>query len=231
GMEKPMKRVLRIPNIKLSGPVNIDPSGVKMSGVSLVLPHSKLAVKGSVDKRGFDLWGVGPVSLSDLVEIAEVPIAGDGTLTVHAHGPSSRVLIDFDGDLKNAKYLRLKLGDFAGRITWDDDPQYLIFDHIKAVKNQTNYTVNGKLDLGKIESADLDVGIPNGNIYDLTQIFEDFTQSLWWFPRTLAGPVSGTAKVSGGLLMSQLVITTDLQGHDWEYFGERIRTVNARGGY
>jgi hypothetical protein len=232
GLEKPMKRILRIKDLKIEGPITVNPNGASFTDVALSLPHTKLLVNGSVTgKTGFDLIGEGDASLADLAELAEVPISGNGSLSVHVHGPSSRTLIDFDSDLKDAHYLNLNLGSFNGRITWDDDPQFLLFDHVKALKGQTPYQVDGKLDLGKSESIDLGVDFQSGNIIDVTQIFDHFTTDLWWFPRTMSGPVHGTAKLSGGISMSELVIAADLTGTNWENLGERVKTISLKGGY
>jgi hypothetical protein len=233
GQEKPLKRVLKFHGLKLKGPVVLNASGANFDGFELDLARTKLMVMGSItQKNGFELTGQGPANLADFEELAQSPIAGEGSLKIHVHGLSSRVLIDFDTNVKQASYLHLKLGSLDGRITWDDDPSYLIFDHVKAVQGQTPYSVNGRLDLGTADTINLDVDIPpNGNIYDVTQLFDYFTKDLWWFPRTLSGPVEGSAKLTGGISMSQLMIATDLIGSGWDYLGERVRKVTLHGGY
>ena len=230
GKDKPMHGVLKVPKIQLTGDVTVDPSGVAPD-VNISLPNTKLHVVGTIGSQGYDLKGNGAINLKDIGEIAENPIQGTGTLEASVHGPSSRVFIDFDTDLKDAYYLNLELGDLKGRITWDDDPQYLIFKKVVCTKGRSTYIGDGMFDLGQKDTVDLKVSIPTGNIQDMTRVFDPITKALFWFPRSLNGPVTGDVKIFGGLGMDQLKIATRLNGTNWEFVGERFRTVTLIGGY
>jgi translocation and assembly module TamB len=140
-------------------------------------------------------------------------------------------LVDIDTDLKNATYLNLKFGDVKGRITWDDDPNNLIFSEIEARKNDTPYKVSGTLFLGPSDSIAMNVAFPSGNIRDVSSIFENLVSGLWWYPKTMSGPFQGTAKLSGGISLSQLSVIAQLSGNNWQFMGERAKSINLKGGY
>ncbi|MEK6579973.1 MAG: translocation/assembly module TamB domain-containing protein, partial [Bdellovibrionota bacterium] len=232
GKIKPLHKVLDIQGFELTGGLAVDPSGIKPVGLFLKLPNSQLGVSGKIDfKTGYDLYASGPVSLSDFGEIAENKIRGDGTLDIHAHGPSSRVFIDFDTDIKDAFYLNLNLGQLKGRLTWDDDPSHLIFTNCNLKKGSTTYIGNGEIDLGKSDAINLDFKVPQGNIYDFIQIFDVLTKDLAWLPRTLVGGLSGDFAVTGGIDLKALRVLANFSGTNWEYWGERFKNVSIKGGY
>jgi hypothetical protein len=232
GKTKPLSRVLRIPKITLDGAIAIDPGGLTPENLTLTLPRTKFTASGRVDfKTGYDLQVGGPVNLEDIGQIAENDIRGQGTLAARVHGPSARTFIDFDADVQDAYYLRLKLGALKGRITWDDDPQHLFFRAVDVSKGRTRYTVDGMLDLGDAETVALDVDVPKGNVRDFIDVFEEQVRDIWWFPRTLAGETTGRVRVGGGIQMDRLEVAAALSGPNWEYVGEKFRTVAFRGGY
>jgi len=232
GQVKPLHKVFEVPEIKLTGPLLIDAAAVRPEGVVLSLPHTELHLGGKIDfKTGYDLTAKGRMRLSDLGTISETAVRGDGTISTHVHGPTNRVLVDNDLDAKNSFYLGLNLGDFKGRVTWDDDPNHLVFSQVQLAQSKTSYTVNGLIDLGKQAHVALAVGIVKGDVADFITIFDQQTRNLAWFPHSLNGNVSGTVAVSGGLGMDQLKIATRLNGSEWEFLGERFKQVVVSGGY
>lgn len=229
---KPVKRVLRIPALSLSGPVTIDGTAVRPAGAVLRMPKTALKIGGKIDfKTGWDLYGSGPTDLADLSEVAETPIRGAGNLGIRVHGPSSRVFIDIDVDVRDAAYLNLGLGDLKGRITWDDDPSLLFFRHVQASRNRTSYVVDGKLDLDQNDSVALNVRFAEGDVNDLIGIFDFLVKDVWWFPKTLSGPFIGELAVTGGLDLAKLQVLGKLAGRGWDYLGERLDSAQLAGGY
>ena len=232
GKTKPVKKMIMVPAFSLEGGVRVDGNGIVPQGLSLVLPDSKFQVVGKVEyETGFDLFANGPVSLKDIKHIGEIPIDGNGSVSAHIHGPTSRTIVDFDVDLKNAYYLSLKFGDVKGRITYDEDADKLFIQNVLATQGTTVYSVNGLLDFGKLEKAALDVQIQKGKIQDFILIFEELTSRLWWFPKQIRGEMSGNLKVQGGLSLSNLEVVAQINGNNWEYFGERFKQVTMHGGY
>jgi hypothetical protein len=230
---KPVSTVFRIPKIKLSGPVVINSSEIRPVNLVVSLPHSSVSASGKIDfKTGYDIYGIGTLNLEDLNQIAENDIRGQGTIAVHVHGPAKSVLVDVDVDMKDAFYLNLFLGKFKGRIVWDDDPQYLVLNRIQITQGSTKISLDGKLDLGpNTDTVDLNIGVSEGDIKELTSVFRNFTQKLSWFPHDLSGPVNGDIRVSGGIQFAKLKIKSKLNGVNWERWGERFKTVSLVGGY
>jgi autotransporter translocation and assembly factor TamB len=225
-------RIFQVPSLALEGPIAIDGTGIHPDGMTLELPHTKLKLAGGIlFDRGFDLFGSGAASLADLGEVAENTIRGDGQVAVHVHGPASAVIVDVDVDAKNAYYIHLDFGDIKGRITWDDDRDYLFLRKVNAVKGSTEYGVDGKLDLGIAQSIGLKANISKGNIQDFTQIFQELTKDLWWFPQSLSGPFTGDLDIGGGIDLKELQILGRLNGSSWDFLGERFSKVTMLGGY
>ena len=233
GQTKRLSRVLKVRDrIHLDGQIKVDPEALTPTSLLLSLPHSRIRIGGKISfKDGYDLHAAGPLDLSDVREIAENPIRGQGNLIAHIHGPTSRTIVDFDADLKNAFYLNLNLGDLRGRITWDDDAEKLIFNQVHLQQGKTPYLGEGAIDLGKNESISLKFQIAKGEIKEFSAIFDELTKDLWWYPRSLNGTFRGDIRVSGGLALSELKVLAQINGSEWEYLGERFKNVSATGGY
>jgi hypothetical protein len=232
GEVKPLHNVFNVAKLNLNGPLIVNANGLQVNSLVLSMPRTHLVVTGGISpKTGYDLYGKGPANLNDFGQIAENPILGDGSLSVHAHGPGSRVIVDIDTDLKGAYYVGLKFGDMKGRITWDDDPSNLIFSQVEVQKGDTPYTVDGKISFQGENSISMNVVFPSGNVHDVTSIFENLTNDLWWFPSSLSGPIRGTATISGGLALSKMSILSELVGSGWQLVGERFQSVVIHGGY
>ncbi len=233
GKTKPLHKVLDLKSpIELQGNIRIDPVGVHPEGVTVALPRTRLALGGKIDfKTGYDLKAQGAVNFEDIGQIAENDIRGVGSLAVHVHGPAARVFVDFDTELDQASYLKMDFGRFKGRVTWDDDPQDLLLTGLQIQQGRTRYTAEGKLELGERESVGISIRVPEGNMADLIRTFDQQTRDLWWFPRSLNGPVGGDVTVSGGLNMKKLIVSARMTGSNWEYLGEKLDRVSLVGGY
>lgn len=236
GVPKPLKRVFKFNGVKLEGPVSVDEEGIETDGLRLSLGHTELTAEGGVyfkkGGRGFDIHGSGPVSLSDVGEVAENQIRGDGQADVHVHGPLDKIVIDADFDLKDAYYIHLAMGDLKGRLTWEDDPDHLFIHKVQALKGSTQYTIDGMLDLhGEHNTIGLSANISKGNVNEFLQVFYDLTRDLWWFPQSLTGPMSGQLNVSGGLDLKELKVLGKINGDSWDYLGERFEKTSLTGGY
>jgi translocation and assembly module TamB len=233
GLTKPMRRVLDIQKLAIDEALlAIDPTGVTLENVNLRLPRSKLHATGKVDgKTGYDLKIQSQIDLEDFGILSENEIRGKGEMRTHVHGPSSRAFLDFDVDLKDALYLNLNLGSLKGRITWDDDPQHILFTNVALEKGRTSYRASGVLDVGKNDSAKLKFDITRGDLRDFVRIFDYLIKDLWWFPSALNGPMTGSIDVTGGLSLDDLKVSTNINGVSWEFYGERFKSVQFVGGY
>ena len=229
---KPLSKVLAVPNIKMKGRFSVNPQELVPEKVLITTGASRFEVTGKLDfKKGWDIRGDSDVDFTDIGQIAETDIRGLGALKVHVHGPSTSVLLDFDADLKEVTYLNMELGEFKGRIRWDDKPEDLIFQNIRLVKGQTPYTANGKIALGDHEQVGLSFSIDKGNIHDLIAIFRRMTEGLSWFPSSLSGEVNGTVGVKGGLSTNALEVMSNIEGRNWDFFGEKFGTVRGKLGF
>ena len=126
----------------------------------------------------------------------------------------------------------MAFGDLKGRITWDDDRNRVILTGIQAQRGETRYRGEGLIDLDKDkDTIALKIAFEDGELQDLLPVFAVLTDDLWWFPRSLAGEVSGAVTVDGGIRLNRLGVHAQVTGHDWLYLGERLKEVSLRGGY
>ena len=229
---KPLSVIFQFPKINLSGQVLVDSTGIRPNHLDISLPNTVLHANGKIDfKKGYDLSAHGTIDLDDFGKISGNEIHGKGDIAVSVHGPSSDVVVDTDLHVKDGSYLKLGLGSIQGRITWEDRINRLLFSNAHLHRGETNYNVEGSIDTGPGGAIHLDVHVPRGNIQDFIQIFGVLTQNLNWFPRTLNGSFSGDLKVRGGVSFPELQISSQLEGQDWEIFGERFKSAQLIGGY
>jgi hypothetical protein len=232
GVTRPLNVIFSVPKIDLKGGLIVNSEGLHPNNLFINLPRSKVKLSGKLGfETGYDLKGFGQVNFADLGHIAQNEIRGIGSLGIQVKGPAKHVIIDIDVDATEASYLGLDLGTLKGRLVWDDGPQYLIFKKPQLTKATTHYTVDGYLDLGKQDEAHVDVEVTQGNIHDFIQIFHNLVDDISWFPHLLNGPVKGTMKVTGGLSLDQVNILAELNGMNWEQWGERFKSVYLLGGY
>ncbi|MBS1963947.1 MAG: translocation/assembly module TamB domain-containing protein [Bdellovibrionales bacterium] len=238
GKDKKLNRILHVDKSHLKGTVTVNDQRVRFEeGMVVGMKATQLnasgdIVFGGVPKTTYEITGGGPVDFREFGILAENPIEGVGALGVHVHGPSNAVKLDFDGSMKDFRYLDLAFGEFRGRVTWDDEPSALLFQNLDCNRGRTRYRLNGRMDLGDHEKMDFGVEVPpGGNIGDFVSIFDSFTKNYWWFPRTVTGGMSGKMRVYGGVSLNEMMIDASIDGTRWEYFGERFSRVSLKGGY
>lgn len=231
GRPKPMHAVLKIPRIAIQTDVQANDRRILLENLKLAVNKTAFAGGGTIDfKQGLDLVAEGDVDLAEIDTIAENTIRGTGRLKAHVHGPGSAIVADFDTELVDSAYLNMNLGRTKGRISWVDDKDHLVFDHVAVTQGATVSDVYGHIDLGVSQSINISVDTPKGLVQDYVRIFADFAKDLSWFPRTINGPMSGRGTITGGLGLDAMVIGARIQGANWEYFGERFRDVTLDGG-
>lgn len=236
GQEKKLSRVIHLKNATLKGPVRVTPEAVKFEKMTIGMKTSLLNVEGEIGiggkKTTYEILGGGTVDFKEFGILAENPIEGTGALAIHVHGPSDQVKLDFDGSMKDFRYLNLNFGEFRGRVTWDDAPSALLFQNLDCNRGRTRYRLDGRMDLGEKEEMDFNVQVPSGgNISDFISIFDELTKEFWWFPKSVTGNMQGSMRVYGGVSLSEMMIDASIDGSRWEYYGERFSKVRLRGGY
>lgn len=237
GREKKLSRVIHLKKSTLKGPVRVTPTAVKFESMRVGMKTSLLTVEGEISigpggKTSYEILGGGQVDFKEFGNLAETAIEGTGALAVHVHGPADQVKLDFDGSIKDFRYLSMDFGEFRGRVTWDDAPSALVFQKLDCNRGRTRYRLDGRMDLGEKDKMDFKVEIPNGgNINDFISIFDSFTKDYWWFPKSITGNMQGSMHVYGGVSLSEMMVDATIDGSRWEYFGERFSKVRLTGGY
>ena len=227
-----LRHLLKIPSVKLNGSLAVNANGLQPKELKLGVGTTDLAVTGQFGfKTGFGLKASGNIDLKDFNTLSEVPIRGQGPFVFSIHGPGSNLLLDFDCDLKDTSYLRLGLGSLKGMLTYDDGADRLIFRDVNVTRDQTQFSVGGNIQLGNQDSIDLTATIRKGYIQEFASVFKELYKHISWFPHKLNGPFTGSVKVSGGLTLSQLEVFGDFKGTNWEYLGEKFKTMAIKGGY
>jgi hypothetical protein len=220
--------------IKISGPIEVSSKGVDFNTVKVGLTRSQLVVNGGVhpSSGGYDLTGRGFIDTKEFNEIAENDIRGEGDLDIHVHGPTTAVLLEFTPKLKDASYLGLHFGNMDGKLTYDDGVSEIRFENVRANYRNTFYSMDkGFIDLSGGDDIKLPFNIHSGKIEDLAQILEKLLKNISWYPKTLKGEVHGDVTIGGKLSTPKMQITSDIEGSDWNWMGERARRVKMNFGY
>ncbi len=229
------KRILATVPSKLAGTFVIEPGRFSPEQLQWKFEKSAFDVSGDVDWSGKETrWNLnanGSVQLSDLLELGQSRIQGQGRLATHVHGPSESLQIDFDADLQDAFYLNMNFGSLKGRFSLVDDQNVLRFEGVRGRNGETPYTVSGPIDFRGDGRMDLDVSFPGGKTEDFLAVFEPLTEGFSWFPQSLKGRIQATGRITGGLSLEQMKVETKIDGSDWSFFGERFRSVRFTGGY
>jgi len=225
--------VLDIRKFRVQGSVVADPSRVAIEpGTQLGVGSSRIEVSGYYDfNTGFDIRGkASAFSMQNIGTLAGVPIRGEGAIQLRVHGPSERVILDFFPDLQSAEYLSLYLGHIQGQISFDFETEEVSLRKGELRYPQSILSLEGVVGLHGKGSLLLDVGVRNGEMHDVLGVFKNLSKDIDWFPRTLSGRVSGSARVSGELSMDEMIVHTELKGEDWTDWGERFKEVDLVGG-
>ena len=236
-LDKKLSRILSVKDTHLKGEVSVNPYRVRFEeGMLIGMKATQLSVSGEIGFSGpkttYAINGGGIADFKEFGILAENPIEGSGPLSVHVHGPSDAVKLDFDAAMKDFRYLDLAFGEFRGRVTWDDAESRLLFRNLDCNRGRTRYRLDGRMDLGVKESMDIAVEVPaGGNIGDFDSIFDEFTKKYWWYPKGVTGPMSGRMRVYGGVSLSEMMIDASIDGSRWEYLGERFSKIRLKGGY
>jgi hypothetical protein len=234
GEKRVMKHILKpsLPLI-LKGGLEITPDGLDFRDLTLGLKKSQFKVIGGIHgATGFEFTAKGPVEMSEIGEIAENQIRGEGTLDARIHGSAEELLLDFDTSLARAQYLGMDFGNLKGRITYDDGISELRFTAIRANQQNTFYSLKeGFIDLSGGDDLHLPIEIHSGRVEDLSVILNNLTRKISWYPTTLKGEIHGTVDVGGKVDTPRLNIAAKMEGSDWVWLGERFRRVRMDLGF
>lgn len=231
GKNRPLKRTVVTKELSVEGKAEIQPkTGVTLSDLRVSMPNIKFIGKGRIGSGGTDIQVVGPVDLSDVRVLAESEIQGKGMVSFRVKTNESGAILDWDFDLSDAKYINLNFGDVKGKISLDEDKDYLSFENIRGKKGITAYSGEGAIDLDK-DKMGFKIDVGKGDIQDLMQIFDHLVSRVSWAPKGVQGETQGTISVSGGTGSDEMIVIADLRGDDWSWASERFRKVSLHGGY
>lgn len=236
GKVRKRKDIIAVKQMDLAAQIKLQDGVATISNGSLTLPTGKIAVQGNVtDKNGWDLKGsTDEIDLGkELGHIAEIPATGAGALSIHVQGPADKVMLHFDVDLEDVKYVNFDLGSVFGRITYDDDKSILYLKKIEAVKNESQYTLDGLVDVGDTDKIDLQTHFSDTRPDDLFSIFAVQLKKLTWIPHGMTGLLQGDAHVGGGYndWEKTLNVKATLSGAKLSYKGEVIDSVRTDAGF
>lgn len=233
GVTRPMQVLLAIPEIKLKSRFAIDEDGFRFSEAQADLPHSKLRAAGSVGPSGvFDIDVRGPVSLADIGKLSAFDIRGDGELHWTVKGKKPEVVFGFEAELDGGRYLNLDLGKVKGKIVYNDGNDTLYFHELISELGRSRFIANGTINVGKTDEAAMTIQVPRGTIQDFATVFDSFiVKAVPWYPRSLAGQMTGVIKVSGKTQLDQLSVEGDLELNNVDYLRESLRYAKMHAGY
>ncbi|MGE3261215.1 MAG: translocation/assembly module TamB domain-containing protein [Bacteriovoracia bacterium] len=234
--KRPYKRIFKVAPFRMNGNIQWrkDQGEVRISESKLVFPSGVLDVRGSVSDAGFDLYGSSEQVdfTKEVGDIAGIPVAGEGSVRVHVHGPSKAVLMDFDLRQRNARFLNFDFGEINGRVTYDDKKSYLTISDLKGQKSSARYSVNGSVNVGDGDDISLAAVFEQGSPDDLFAIFAHQLKEISWIPHGMTGDLSAGVKVGGGYDggLNTLEIDARVRGRNLSYKGEMVQEFDAQAG-
>jgi hypothetical protein len=235
GKTKPLSKIFIIPNLKIKGKVTVSEEELFFNQMQAEVVESRFIVDGSIrlgeEDTAFDLRGGGPIDFSEVKELIGLPSKGKGQVSIHVHGPSEKVVMDFDSDIRDFEFIHLKFGDFRGRISYLDATSQLRLQKLDCNKGSTRYSVDGQFEFSEKNKMELDANIPTGDLREFLSIFSDITKDFWWFPESLGGSFQGNIQLRGGVALSEMVIRSKIIGESWDFYSERLQKASLDFGY
>lgn len=236
GKQRPLRRILNLKTAKLQVNASLEGDKIVLRDTQIGLPTGKVDITGGVSTAGvFDLtgkssdvdWG------ADVGSISEIPFKGNGPITLHVHGPGDNVMLDFDASLKDCAFINMNFGNLTGSVVLDDKESLLLIKNVSAQKNQSNYTVDGKVFLDSSNKISLRTSFPGIAPDDIFSIFEHQLSGMTWIPHGMLGLVSGMATIEGdyGNDGQNLVISALLRGERLSYMGESVQELSTNAGF
>ena len=236
GKVRPKKNILSIKELALDASILFKGDVVNIESGKLTLPTGIVDVQGSVSsKNGYDIVGntedldIG----KELSHIAEIPISGIGGLMIHVRGKPEQLFLDFDLDVDGAKYVNFDFGSLFGRVTLDDDKSILYLKKIKALKNDSTYSIDGLVDIGDTDRMELKAHFIDTKPDDVFSIFKKQIEHISWIPWGMTGFLRGDVDISGGYddWEKSLLVQAKLFASKLNYKGEFISNVEADAGF
>lgn len=230
GKIRPYNQIFQTAPFNLDGKILWKQGRIDVVDSKIKLASGAISVNGSItDAKGFDLEGVTEeIDLgSEIKRISGVDIEGKGAAKLHVLGPTENVFLHFDLNQKNAKYLNFDFGDVTGRVTYDEDKDFIYLKDIKGKKNSAEYLLNGKVDIGEGDGLNLQASFSDSDPNDLFAIFKYQLREITWIPFGMGGSVKGDAVVGGGYSkgLESLAIDTNIVGSNLVYLGEFIHSA------
>jgi hypothetical protein len=226
------RQIFKVEPMKIDGNLALKNGYLSILDAKIALSTGSLAVTGGVGgAKGFDITGtteaidigkeVGAISGSALL--------GQGSATVHVHGPNTAVLIDFTVKQKNVVFGKFDFGNAEGTVTYDDENNQILLTGIKGQKGTANYTAEGRVDVGEEDKIELEANFGESDPNDIFAIFKEQLKAVTWIPYGMTGLITGHAKVGGGYNkgLSSLKIDANVDGKNLNYKGEMLHELSV----
>lgn len=215
--------MLDIPRIRARGQLGVDPEGLDLVARPLTTPRSQ----GRVDARiGFG--PVGPLALDlaldhldlrDLSPLADMGLAGVGTLRGHLGGPFDHLGADAVLDVQGLQLWGLPFADQASSpLVWRD-MVHLGFPDIRGQRGETPLLASVDLEFRQDTQLDLQLLVPGGRLSDVMGIFLDLPG--------VDGRMQGSLELRGPVGALDGESRVELQ--EVELYGERFDRGEATG--
>lgn len=234
GKVRPYKRIFRAKPFQVAGDVEVKNGELEISGAKLTFATGALSVSGTKGEDGFDITGTSAnVNIGqEIGDISGLPITGDGSVTIHVHGPDDGVLIDFDVKTQNSSFLQFDIGKLEGKVVYDDKHDQILIPGVSGQHGSSAFAVDGKVDLTNGDNISLNATFGESVPDDVFAIFAHQLQKLTWIPRGMGGTINGKVTVGGKYTdgLNTLEINSHLSGHNLSYKGEVVQELEALAG-
>lgn len=216
-------RVINAPNLWLSSSVFSVVKGAFEMSSRVKAPRSQFEVVGRIDKRGvsFDV-GPGIISATDLGDIADLGIKGEGLNSIKVYGPLENVRLNLEGEFKNFEILGYRLGDTNHKIEVNLSKGSVDISRFKAKKGRYDYSGTGLVNFKQF-LIDLSIDIPHLSFVEFKDAINPIADGLSFLPSDFNGYLQGSVEILAKNDIANLVVGADVYAQKLTAYDESFR--------
>ena len=234
GKNRPYKKIFKLATFKADANAVWREGDIFLSSSNLRFETGNLSAQGRLGRHGYDINGATEHCDfgKEVGEIGGSKVAGQGSATIKVEGDSKNIFIKFGLKQKGAKFSDFDIGDVEGEVVYDDARSYVLLNGLKAKKNSSPFTIDGKANVGEGDDIALDVSFWDNDPNDVFAVFAKQTEKITWLPRGMIGVLKGKAKVRGGYSdgLNGLLVDADINGKNLSYKGEFFHEAQVKAG-
>ncbi len=192
---------------------------------NIVFDDNHIPIVGEVKKDGVYFSALDSViDLSRLGPIVNLDIEGKSEIDIIVGGKFSDTKLFINGDITNAKFQKIKLGNVEIEKVLHISKKYIEFKKLEGVTNNEAYNLKGIVDFGKF-NLDLKGKIPNITYLNLQDLFTEFLPDINFYEEYFTGPLSIDFNIKSK--ESDFLVEGSVEGSNLFFINESINKLKT----